>query len=345
MIMGMLGNWAIPVLASILILGGFGFTQEVFAAHITSVPASPFIGPIEFRPGGPFGPGQNFAIPYDTTNNLAYQGGLALPAVGSSSLHTIFPVLIPIHGPQFANDGFYGNGAGWVPFDVPPEKSWLKVDFGCNVVIDTITFGRDRLLGFNDRDPGQFMVSIASNDAVYADGNDDNDASEYTQIVDSSGHFSGFINGAETIQTIFDPVNTRFIKVEFAREGVFIDELQVFGQPNCVVDIDIKPDSVNCKTNKKGDINGVVPIEISSNSVDVTPIDLTTLTLNAVDTSEVHDKLHIDDSDFIIHVPKADICAAAGGATGPVDITLAGTITDFEISGTDTLDISDIFDE
>jgi len=110
------------------------------------------------------------------------------------------------------------------------------------------------------------------------------------------------------------------------------------------VDIDIKPDSVNCKANKKGDINGVVPIEISSNSVDVTPIDLTTLTLNAVGTSEVHDKLHIDDSDFIIHVPKADICAAASGATGPVDITLAGTITDFEISGTDTLDISDIFD-
>jgi len=41
----------------------------------------------------------------------------------------------------------------------------------------------------------------------------------------------------------------------------------------------------------------VVPIEISSNSVDVTPIDLTTLTLNAVETSEVHDKLHIADSD------------------------------------------------
>jgi len=233
--------WAVPIIVSILILGGFGFTQEVFADHISSVPASPFIGPIEVRPC--CNPGQNSAQPYDTTGNLAYQGGLAQPAVASTSIHVQSPVATPIHQPQFANDGFYGNGASWVGFDQNP---WLKVDLGDNVVIDTITFGRDRVLGFDDRDPGQFTVSISSNDVVYANGDDSGDAGEYTQIVDSSGHFSGIINGPETIQVIFDPVNTRFIKVEFANAGTLIDELQVFGAQTITCGADTELQGTEC---------------------------------------------------------------------------------------------------
>jgi len=237
----MRGIWVVPIIVSIFILGTLGFSQEVFAAHISSVPASPFIGPVEVRPC--CNPGQNSAQPYDTTDNLAYQGGSAQPAVASSSIHVPFPNSAPIHQPQFANDGFYGNGASWVSIDQNP---WLKVDLGDNVVIDTITFGRDRILGFDDRDPGQFTVSISSNDAVYANGDDSGDASEYTQIVDSSGHFSGFINGPETIQVIFDPVNTRFIKVEFANTGTLIDELQVFGVPTLTCGADTELQGTEC---------------------------------------------------------------------------------------------------
>jgi len=218
--------WAIPVLASILILL-IGSTQEVAAASITIGSASPFIGPVEERSGFPFP--QNAARPYDTTNNLAFQGGLAEPAVASNSI-SIDPFFANIHKPEFANDGFYGNGASWIPTLFPSAGEWLKIDLGDDFVIETITFGRDRLGFFDDRDPGQFIIEISSNDLVYANGNDVDDSAEYIEIVDSSAlSFSGVINGPETIQVSFDPVNARFIKVTFTFTDLVIDEIQVFG--------------------------------------------------------------------------------------------------------------------
>jgi len=204
--------------------------QSVIGTSITIGSASPFTGSQEQHPN--YGYIQGASRPYDTTNNLAFQGTLAKPTVASSS---IFTDPTGIHRPEFANDGFYGNGKSWIPTD-SILNSWIKVDLGGDFVIDTITFGRDRLGFYDDRDPGQFTVSTSLNDAVYANGNNANDSSEYTQIVDSSlVGFSGIINGPETIQVSFDPVNARFIKLEFTNPGVSIDEIQVFGEDKTTI--------------------------------------------------------------------------------------------------------------
>jgi len=228
--------WLIPVLASILFLSVFVATDAFADGTITTGSASPLIGPIEIRPG-PFNTGQASAGPYDTTNNLAFQGGLALPAIAS---HSAVLGDNTIHSPEFANDGFYGNGASSIPALIPDgghTTEWIKIDLGGEFVIDTITFGRDRLGFFDDRDPSQFTVSTSLNDAVYANENDDSDSLEYTQIVDSSLlGYNGIINGPQTIQVNFDPVNARFIKLEFTNIFVAIDEIQVFGLPPPVID-------------------------------------------------------------------------------------------------------------
>jgi len=123
------------------------------------------------------------------------------------------------------------------------------------------------------------------------------------------------------------------------------NRIQVFNpfSPSIEIQIDIKPgsdpNSVNCKPNKKGDINGVVPIGIfSSNSFDATTIDLNTFTLGNP-TSELHGKLHIEDSNAVIHVSTADICAATSVQKGFEDVTLAGENAEGQFEGTDTVRI------
>ena len=57
--------------------------------------------------------------------------------------------------------------------------SWFKIDLGRTVLIDSITFGRGRIAGaFDDRDPGQFTIEVASSDNVYSNGDDTNDGAE-----------------------------------------------------------------------------------------------------------------------------------------------------------------------
>jgi len=114
--------------------------------------------------------------------------------------------------------------------------------------------------------------------------------------------------------------------------------------PIVEVNIDIKPESdpnsVNCKANKKGEINGVVPIGIfSSNSFDATTIDLNTLTLNGNPTLEVHGKLHIEDSNAVIHVSTADICAATSVDKSLEDVVIGGENADGPFEGTDAVRI------
>jgi hypothetical protein len=250
---------------------------------------------------------------------------------------------------HFANDGFYGNGASWIPVY---SNAWLKVDLGGDFVIDTITFGRDRLDYFNDRDPGQFTVSVSSNDVVYANGNDASDSLEYTQIVDSSVlGYSGVINWDETIQVNFDPVNARFIKLEFTNPNVAIDEIQVFGPNVQEVDIDIKPgsddNSINCKS------KGVTPIAVLSDenlnarTIDIELVSMNLSGLEPIRVTESHNQLHLEDVngdgllDGIIHIDTSDICLFIPDGTpirSTVNLTLSGQTTDdLKFEGSDDI--------
>jgi hypothetical protein len=200
-------------------------TGNAYAAPmITIVGASTFTGP-EMTSAGPCFPTQCSYRPFDTTGDLAYQGGLAANAIASSTI----PGYPHIHLEGNANDGLYGNGRSWIGNSA---QSWLKIDLGQTVLIDRLTFGRDRLGYFDDRDPGQFTIEVATMDAVFASGDATDDGDEYTNVLDSSMlGFSGTIVGAQTIQGSFDPVAARYVKMTFANNGVAIDEVEVFAVP------------------------------------------------------------------------------------------------------------------
>lgn len=195
----------------------------LWATSIGVVAPSTIVGPTENR--GTYPIPQGSAALYDTAGNLAYSGnGFALAAVAKD----LIPGYPAIHDMPFANDGYYGNGTSWIS---ATAGSWIKIDLGRVVSLNAIQFGRDRLYGFDDRDPGQFTIDIALTDNVYAAGNEVNDSLEYTRILNSSDYgFSGIIQNTETIRSTFTSSYTaRFIKLTFTNAGTAIDEIEVFG--------------------------------------------------------------------------------------------------------------------
>ena len=155
--------------------------------------------------------------------DLTYAGnGSARPAVAKDTI----PGYSDIHRPAYINDGLYGAGASWISNS---PYSWIKIDLGKPTMINTITFGRDRLGNYNDRDPGQFVIAVALHDDVYADGNSSNDYFEYTKVYDSKETgFDGVVSGSETIQASFAPVEARFVKITFENAGTAVDEVEAF---------------------------------------------------------------------------------------------------------------------
>lgn len=160
---------------------------------------------------------------FDKSQDLTFQGnGSARPAVAKDTL----PGYSRIHNPAYVNDGLYGPGASWISNSA---YSWLKIDLGEAKTINTVTFGRDRLGQFNDGDPGQFMISVALSDDIYADGNSANDYKEYLPVYDSRvAGFDGFVSGPETVTATFDPVQARYVKITFENAGTAVDEVEVF---------------------------------------------------------------------------------------------------------------------
>jgi hypothetical protein len=154
---------------------------------------------------------------------LTYPGnGRARPAVAKDT----HPGYGRTHKPAYVNDGLYGPGASWISNSA---YSWIKIDLGQVTPINTIAFGRDRLGQFNDGDPGQFVIAVALNDDVYADGNSDNDHVEYWEVYDSRDvGFSGIISGAETIKANFKPTRARFVKITFENPGTAVDEIEAY---------------------------------------------------------------------------------------------------------------------
>lgn len=160
---------------------------------------------------------------FDKSQDLTFSGnGTARPAVAKDTL----PGYSGVHRPAHLNDGLYGPGASWISNSA---YSWIKIDLGKTTTINTVTFGRDRLGSFNDRDPGQFVIAVALFDNIYADGNSSNDYIEYTEIYNSEEiGFDGVVSGSETIKAEFGPVMARFVKIVFANRGTAVDEVEVF---------------------------------------------------------------------------------------------------------------------
>jgi len=168
---------------------------------------------------------------FNKSQDLTFQGnGSARPAVAKDTL----PGYSGVHKPAYVNDGLYGPGASWISNSA---YSWIKIDLGKTTTINTVEFGRDRLGNFNDRDPGQFVIAVALNDNVYADGNSSNDYIEYTEIYNSDQTgFDGVVSGSETVRAEFGPVMARFVKIIFTNPGTAVDEVEVFMVQPPVVD-------------------------------------------------------------------------------------------------------------
>ncbi len=173
------------------------------------------------KPG--YSPPLCLAQEFDKTQDLTFAGnGSARPAVAKDTM----PGFKDIHRASYVNDGLYGAGASWVSNSA---YSWIKIDLGKSATINTVTFGRDRLGNYNDRDPGQFVIAVALSDNIYADGNSTNDFAEYKAVYDSrKTGFDGDVAGSETIKANFAPVEARFVKITFQNSGTAIDEVEAF---------------------------------------------------------------------------------------------------------------------
>lgn len=166
-------------------------------------------------------------VHFDTSLDLAAVANGALAAVSSSVLsgYEVF------HQSANVNDGAYGNSSAWIPNTASGE--WIKIDLGQVRNIGSVALGRDRLGSYDDRDIGRFTISLALSDDVYAGGNADNDASEYTLIFDSAtAGFDGIVHGTQTLLASFTATQARYVKVGLVSavgQQPAIDEIEVFG--------------------------------------------------------------------------------------------------------------------
>ncbi len=180
------------------------------AATLGIVASSPITGPLSND--GVFVTAQGDYRGYTNPGNLALGASVAVSG-------TIFGYSA-IHNPAFLTDGNYGNGRSWI--DNAPN-SWLTIDLGGIETFDILTFGRDRLGSFDDRDPGQFSISVS------------NDNSIFTQVFDSSSlAFSGLLAFDQTVQAQFDAVSARFVKLSLGATGAAIDEVEIMHSVSAV---------------------------------------------------------------------------------------------------------------
>ena len=192
-----------------------------YLSPVAAITSTGAVAQVICKPG--YLPPLCLAQEFDQSSDLTFPGnGMARPAVAKDTL----PGYSRIHQAAYANDGLYGPGASWISNSA---YSWIKIDLGDVRTINTVTFGRDRLGNLNDGDPGQYVIAVALQDDVYADGNSQNDYMEYTQVYDSEDMgFDGIISGPETIEARFDPVQARFVKITFENPGTAVDEIEAF---------------------------------------------------------------------------------------------------------------------
>jgi hypothetical protein len=218
---------------------------------------------------------------YKKDDGLAYQGnGLARPAVAKDTM----PDRGVFHKAAYINDGLYGPGASWISNS---RNSWIKIDLGKATKVNTVTFGRDRLGKLSGHNPGQFVVSLALSDNVYANGNSNSDNKEYQQVYNSKqAGFSGTISGADTVVAQFAPKEARYIKITFENKGAAVDEVEAFLAPPPVAS---SPPDAPSRDKPSKDTSGSTSASTSPPLVTVTSPPLTTATPVPTDTQIPND--------------------------------------------------------
>ena len=64
------------------------------------------------------------------------------------------------HRLEFINDGKYGNSRSWIASEV--KNGWVTLDLGKTVIINRITWGRDREEKFKDRLAVEYRIEVAT---------------------------------------------------------------------------------------------------------------------------------------------------------------------------------------
>ena len=307
------------------------------------------IGGGEYQCRGGYPVPQCEAIEFNRSADRAFAGnGLARTAVAKDTLAG-YPA---IHAPEFANDGFYGNGSSWISAS---PNSWVKIDLGRQMRIDRVRIGRDRLGSFNDRDPGRFWIFTATEDDAYANGNGANDATEYTQQFDSQPfNANATFDWTETLAGRFDPVVARYVKVQLAADGSALDEVEIPSLADTVAPVVTSVDDITREATGPGgasvtftkptasdDVDGSVPVTCNKGSGDTFPLGETTVTCAATDaegnTGTTTFDVKVEDTTAPAIEPGDDITREATDANGAAVTYTAPTATD-AVDGTVPVD-------
>ena len=171
---------------------------------------SSITGPTQSEPGFTCcGGTQGDYAAYTNPGNLA----IGATVITDGDLAGFFP----IHQPSNLTDGNYGNGRSWIDDSAQPTNIYL--DLGTARDFDTLAFGRDRLAGFTDRPPGEFVIYVMLGTSTL-----------WTEIFDSNDFiFDGSAQAVrQTNVANFDNVIARQVRLElFAPSGSAIDEIEI----------------------------------------------------------------------------------------------------------------------
>ena len=250
-----------------------------------------------------------------TNQNLSLRkNGIARAAVSKDTLSDYDGS----HQAALVNDGLYGDESRWIS---KSPYSWLKIDLGQPTLINVVALiGRERVGTFSQNDPGNFVISTALSDDVYANGDSDNDINEYEKVFDSvSTALTDANSDTETATAYFEPVVARFVKITFINPGEAVDEVQVFL---------INPSRSPAEEQNSITRNNRSPKDTSTNIPTITPKPAHTSTATSAPTStlEPTSTLQPTDTPWPSSTPTVVV---------PTD-TVPPTVTPTDVPPTDT---------
>lgn len=69
------------------------------------------------------------------------------------------------HRLEYINDGKYGNGRSWIASET--QGGWVILDFGKPILINRVTWGRDRKGVYKDRLPIDYVIEVAADKGAW----------------------------------------------------------------------------------------------------------------------------------------------------------------------------------